>query len=286
MHVVITRSHMLVRALAVSAGLVAGLNCGGDSGPSTPSIGDYVAALTDGSGAVAAIRHNGSPPAAGAGPTVTVTGGGIVITGGSTQASLTGSAAFTDVIVAVEGVRGYYQITLPAPVNAVDLLLTLGQRIPEQAFNLNYGIGLGAGAIGAYETTPVNVITVGTGEVQVSVSWNSASDVDLHVAEPGGEEVYYGNPQSATGGTLDLDSNPACFIDGKQNENITWASAPSGTYTVRVDYFAECSQTSTDYVVTVQRKGHPPETFSGNFTGAGDAGGQGSGTQITTFTFP
>ena len=63
-------------------------------------------------------------------------------------------------------------------------------------------------------------------------------------------------------------------------------TAPSGTYTVRVDYFAECTQTNTNYVVTVQRKGHAPETFTGSFTGAGDAGGAGSGTQITTFTFP
>jgi uncharacterized protein YfaP (DUF2135 family) len=133
---------------------------------------------------------------------------------------------------------------------------------------------------------PIAVVSVGTGEVQVSVSWNAESDVDLHVVEPGGEDFYYGSTTSATGGTLDLDSNAACSIDHVKNENITWANAPSGTYTVRVDYYDDCSVAQSDYVVTVQRKGHASQTFTGSFTGPGDNGGAGSGTQITTFTFP
>jgi len=282
----VSRPRTLLGALALSVGLAAGLNCGGDSSPSSLSIADYVASITDAGATVSGIRVSGSPPAAGAGPTVTVTGAGTVITGGSAQVNVAGTATFTDIFIAVQGVPGYYQVTLTAPVTTVDLLLTLAQSIPDQTFSLNYGVGLGAAGIGAYQTTPINVIAVGTGEVQVSVSWDKESDVDLHVVEPGNEEVYYGNTTSALGGTLDLDSNPACAIDGKKNENITWATAPSGTYTVRVDYFAECSQTSTNYVVTVQRKGHAPETFTGSFTGAGDAGGAGSGTPVTTFTFP
>ncbi len=286
MHTNMSRPRTLLGALVLSAGLAAGLNCGGDSSPSSLSIADYVASITDAGATVSGIRVSGSPPAAGAGPTATVTGAGTVITGGSAQVNVAGTATFTDIFIAVQGVPGYYQVTLPAPVTTVDLLLTLAQSIPDQTFSLNYGVGLGAAGIGAYQTTPINVIAVGTGEVQVSVSWDVDSDVDLHVVEPGNEEVYYGNTTSALGGTLDLDSNPACAIDGKKNENITWPTAPSGTYTVRVDYFAECTQTNTNYVVTVQRKGHPPETFTGSFTGAGDAGGAGSGAQITTFTFP
>jgi len=273
--------------LLVLAAIAGGLSCGGDSGPSKVNIRDYIAGITNVGATLTAVRHAGDPPApGGGGATVNITGGGTVINGGSAQVTVaTPSGSFTDIYVVVEGVDGYYQLTLPAPVTAEDLLLTLGQRVPKQAFSLTYGIG-SAGAVGGYATVPVTVIPVGTGEVQVSVSWNVESDVDLHVVEPGNEEVFYGNPQSAAGGVLDLDSNPACSIDGKKNENITWTNAPSGSYTVRVDYYDSCGETATDYVVTVQRKGHAPETFTGSFTGPGDAGGAGSGTQITTFTFP
>jgi hypothetical protein len=277
------RSRVVLTAVALGAAIAGGLSCGGDSGPSKVTIADYIGAIT--AGTIAAVRQSGSPPAAGAGPTVTVTGNGTVIPGGSSQASVAGSAPFTDVFVAVDGVDGYYQLTLPAPVANEDILLTMAQRIPAQAFSLSYGLGA-TGSIGAYQAVPIAVVSVGTGEVQVSVSWNGKSDVDLHVVEPGGEEIYYGNPTSATGGTLDLDSNAGCAIDDVNNENITWANAPSGTYTVRVDYWDSCTVTQSDYVVTVQRKGQPVQTFSGSFTGAGDQGASGSGTEITTFTFP
>jgi hypothetical protein len=263
--------------------LGASLSCG--EGTSKLTIRDFIAGITDAGLTVTAVRHSGSPPGAGAGPTLTVTGGTTAINGGSVQVTLAGSAAFTTVYIAVEGISGYYQVNLPASVATIDLLLTLGQQIPQASFNLSYAAGA-TGTVGTYQVVPVSVIRVGTGEVQVSVSWNVDSDVDLHVVEPGSEEVFYGNPTSAAGGTLDLDSNAACSIDGKKNENITWAHGPSGTYTVRVDYWSSCGEAQSDYVVTIQRKGHDPETFTGSFTGTGDGGSTGAGTQITTFTFP
>jgi hypothetical protein len=279
------RPRALLPCLALAAAVAAGLSCSSSSSPSRITIRDYIAGIADAGATITAVRHTGAPPAAGAGPTVTITGSGTVINGGSSQVTVAGSAAFDEVFVVVEGVDGYYQLTLPAQVGTLDMLLTLAQNIPVQTFNLNYGLGAGGG-VGPYQTAPVTVVSVGTGEVQVSVSWNAESDVDLHVVEPGGEEVYYANSQSATGGKLDLDSNAGCSIDHVKNENITWANAPSGTYTVRVDYFLGCGVPQSDYVVTVQRKGHAAQTFTGSFTGNGDTGGQGSGTEITTFTFP
>jgi hypothetical protein len=122
-----------------------------------------------------------------------------------------------------------------------------------------------------------------TGDVQVSVSWDAPTDVDLHVVDPFGEEIYYGNSASSSGGQLDVDSNPACSIDGRQIENIRWGSrAPGGTYTVRVDYWAGCNAARTNYLVTV-KNGPSTQTFSGFFTGDGDRGGGGSGVTITSF---
>jgi len=130
----------------------------------------------------------------------------------------------------------------------------------------------------------VLVFVVGfSSDVQVSVSWDAPSDVDLHVVEPSGAEIYYANDTSATGGSLDVDSNPACNIDGRQIENIRWNTrAPGGTYIVRVDYWEDCGVARTNYLVTV-KNGASTQTFTGNFTGLGDHGGGGSGRLITSF---
>jgi hypothetical protein len=122
-----------------------------------------------------------------------------------------------------------------------------------------------------------------TGDVQVSVSWDAPSDVDLHVIEPSGEEIFYGNTVSSTGGQLDVDSNPACSIDGRQIENIRWGTrAPGGTYIVRVDYWTNCGVAQTNYLVTV-KNGSLTQTFTGTFTGGGDNGFAGAGRTITSF---
>jgi hypothetical protein len=119
--------------------------------------------------------------------------------------------------------------------------------------------------------------------VQVSISWDADSDVDLHVVDPNDNEVYWRDDEVASGGKLDLDSNADCELDHKRNENITWESAPSGTYTVRVDYYRACDIPKTNYVVTIQVVGQPTKTFHGTFTGEGDQGDEGAGKQIATF---
>jgi hypothetical protein len=123
-----------------------------------------------------------------------------------------------------------------------------------------------------------------TGDVQVSVSWDAPTDVDLHVVDPRGEEIYYGNSVSSSGGQLDVDSNPACSIDGRQIENIRWnGAAPGGTYVVRVDYWDSCGLPATNYTVTV-KNGPSTQVFRGGFTGPGDHGGRGAGVLITSFS--
>jgi len=208
-----------------------------------------------------------------------------LIEGGSSIRTVTGTTAFNRVVIAVQGVDGYYELTLTASVTTIDVVVSISQT-PPATFTLQYGAGTSAG-IGAYDTEAVNVVSVGTGEIQVSVSWNTESDVDLHLVQPNGEDIYYGNDVAASGGTLDLDSNAGCSIDGKKNENITWPTGtpPRGMYTVRVDYWSSCGVASTSYVVTVRVAGQVARTFTGTFTGSGDAGGSGSGTTITTFTY-
>jgi hypothetical protein len=107
--------------------------------------------------------------------------------------------------------------------------------------------------LGAAQQAVLTGREVGTGDVQVGISWGSATDVDLHVVEPTGTEVYYGNPTSPAGAQLDLDSNAGCSIDGVNHENVFWpaGTSPDGDYTVRVNLYSGCEVGSATGSVTL-----------------------------------
>ena len=272
--------------LAVGFGLS---GCGGGGGHG--GLSDYisrVSALSGGSSVNATLR-SGHPPS-GSGPSITAnTTGGVVIPGGSTQLQISSGSSYSNVVVSVQGVDGYFELTglTLSAGNTVALIITIGQNAP-QTFTLQAAAGTGS-AYGAAQSIPVQLTQVGTGDIQINVSWDVDSDVDLHVVEPGNAEIYYGNKgPTASGGQLDLDSNAGCTLDHKRSENVTWPSgrAPRGTYTVRVDLWSACNQPTTNYVVTVNVKGQDPKTFNGSFTAAqADGGGAGAGRMITTFTY-
>ena len=54
---------------------------------------------------------------------------------------------------------------------------------------------------------PTDGIVLQTGDVQVTLRWNTTDDLDLWVTDPFGDRVYYGNSQVASGGQLDVDAN-------------------------------------------------------------------------------
>lgn len=178
---------------------------------------------------------------------------------------------------------GYQEITLRKPTKSANVVITLTQDLPG-GFTFFFAVVDDNGTQGLLARQHVQALPVGAGQVQVSVSWDRDSDVDLHVIDPNGEEIYWDHRGSASGGVLDLDSNADCELDHKRNENVTWKKAPPGRYTVRVDYYRSCGEPSSDYVVTVQVVGQPTQVFNGTFTGDGDQGGSGSGTTVTTFT--
>ncbi len=77
----------------------------------------------------------------------------------------------------------------------------------------------------------------GNGVLKVTMAWEFPSDIDLHVIEPGGNEIYFANRRSRTSGYLDTDN-----LDGGSHghpavENVFWETAPAGRYVVKVKYF-------------------------------------------------
>lgn len=199
---------------------------------------------------------------------------------GPTEASAGAQAAPTPTGMPAQG---YQEITLGQPSTTASIILTIQQQLPGGRFVLYFAAVDAAGTQGPPGTQSVQAIEVNTGDVQVSVSWNVDSDLDLHVVDPAGEEIFYDHDTAASGGTLDLDSNPECKLDHVRNENAAWQHAPAGTYTVRVDLFSACDVQPTAYVVTVQVAGAPIQVFPGTIDGTGDFGDQGDGQVVTTF---
>jgi hypothetical protein len=93
-----------------------------------------------------------------------------------------------------------------------------------------------------------------TGDLVITLKWDTESDMDLHVVDPSGVEIFHGAmsdqpppfaPQAEAGsyGHLDWDSNANCVIDGKREESVSWPNPPpAGRYIVRVDAASLCGQ--------------------------------------------
>ncbi len=275
--------------LAVVA-LTAPVTCTRYPTQALPSVTDFIAQVALASDpAVRASLLTGEPPnLAGTSGTLGLTGPARVINGGSAAVGVdAGTAAFQIVIVAVRNRPDYYVLSLPAGQTRADLIVTLATD-PPGSFQWVYGVGTSLPGAGNYTAQSVALVRVLSGDVQVSVAWDADSDVNLHVIEPGGAEIYPASRSSGSGGVLDLDSNAACAIGGIRNENVTWPdrSPPPGTYVVRLDYWAACGVAQTSYVVTIRVRGRNPQTFAGAFSGPGDAGGAGSGVTIAAFDVP
>jgi uncharacterized protein YfaP (DUF2135 family) len=296
---------MLSRALvvgvaALTVAALAGCTRSSSDSPLSPSpVGRLnlqdLAASASVDEAQGARRAGQAPPSTG-GPRITVSGNQTVITGGTLSVTIDANGPFDTVYVTVGGralgligesaggIDGYYEIRLPGPQTSATVLLAFPQEIPLNQFELLFAVVSPSGAVGPYASLSTTVLGVGTGDVQVTLSWDVDSDVDLHVVAPGGEEIYYGRRRSSTGGELDLDSNAACNIDGVRNENITWpvGRAPQGQYTVRVNYWSNCGVSRTNYTVRINNGG-AGQIVTGSFTGPGDRGGLGAGTVVATF---
>lgn len=272
-------------AAAVLPALLLAAACGdgGDdsTGPDANSIANTIVALSTVGGTTATLNA-GTAPTGGSGAAPELSPVGALIPGGGGLVEVSANTAFSTVVLALEGASGHYRLDLPAPVTETTLSMTIAEDPPSTTLSLQAAVGTG-GSVGSYDELTSSLTMVGTGEVQVSVAWDTQADVDLHLVTPSGAEIYYGNP-TADGGQLDLDSNASCSGDDKRQENITFADAPSGQYTVRVDYWSACGAAATNYVVTVRVRGRAAQTFTGQFTGSGDFGGEGDGLTITQFT--
>lgn len=308
------RTSTMVATLTATALILAA--CGGDDNDPTPNgdtTQDYITAVSATVGAasrtglsrlvngvllkpqtwqgfslvmppVTAIYHPGTPPASTGGLTAQGTRNSTPLLGEPFRYLVTASGAFTIVYLAVDELDGYWELTLPSGVDELELVITLANTPPSTDFQLRALLGY-QGGVSQPITLRVQPGDLSVADIAATLRWTGASDVDLHVIDGLGQEVYWDNTSTSEGGQLDLDSNPGCQIDNVNQEIISWPAggAPAGDYRVFVQYYDECGIPASSYNVTLAIKGRAAQTFSGTFNGAG---GPTVADTVARFTYP
>lgn len=98
------------------------------------------------------------------------------------------------------------------------------------------------------------------GKLRISLAWHNSDDLDLHIYEPNGSHIYYGDKTSSyTKGTLDIDMNAGGPTNSTNPvENIIYplnANMPKGKYQVHVNNFSKRSNSNQGYTVQVEFDG-------------------------------
>jgi hypothetical protein len=119
----------------------------------------------------------------------------------------------------------------------------------------------------------VRGVEVKVGDPQFTLLWDSKADIDLHVVEPGGKEIFWNDPKGRRGGELDVDN-----VDGFGPENIYWLKlnedgskdlgpGPPGEYKWWVVYYGGNSgiPVPTRWKVRVKHEGRI-QIFEGKLT--------------------
>ncbi|WTW92107.1 hypothetical protein OG216_01395 [Streptomycetaceae bacterium NBC_01309] len=111
-------------------------------------------------------------------------------------------------------------------------------------------------------------ISLGTGDIQVTLLFTGNADLDLHVVDPSGTDIYFAKPTSPTGGRLDRDEVPGCSsAPATHVENVFWpqGGSPSGSYQAYVVNYYACGNTEpATYQLTVKVGGRVVSDTTGS----------------------
>jgi hypothetical protein len=193
-------------------------------------------------------------------------------------------------ILGIPGARGAWIVTAGPPdfetpgQPSLHLTFGAGEALGPGPFELDIAAVDADSRIG--DAFPLSLVAAEDappdGDLVIGLEWTGTADLDLHVIDPTGAEVWVEHPNTyqqpppgtpgvdpcgwATGGILDHDANAGCTRDGRPSEHVIWKTrtcgtqmyAPviaAGTYTVRVDARSLCSDASAAWAVSVYRTG-------------------------------
>jgi hypothetical protein len=156
--------------------------------------------------------------------------------------------------IGLEGDPGYWVVPAgPEDLNVPTYLtfsakLSLSALTPPGSRDLRFWAIDAAGRAGPARALTLLVSDPAPqGALVISLTWDTLADLDLRVVQPDGTEIG-----SKTASRVDRDSNAGCDLDGWNQEDAAWDSAPpSGRYTVRVNTFSLCGQATARWQVRV-----------------------------------
>lgn len=108
--------------------------------------------------------------------------------------------------------------------------------------------GVGRDAVTVHSVVPDR-------DVKVVMTWDTATDIDLHVVDPNGEECFYSSSETKIGGQLDHDDT-----DGFGPETFLLSNAIEGAYTVKTKYYGGEGGQTLVKITVVLFEGTPEES--------------------------
>jgi hypothetical protein len=97
-------------------------------------------------------------------------------------------------------------------------------------------------------------------DLRISLAWSNTDDLDLHLVEPSGHEIYYAQPLSSHDGILDVDMNAGCVRSTAPVENISYAyrdQMERGIYLIAVASYTQRDQEHTGFAIELAIWGKP-----------------------------
>ena len=103
------------------------------------------------------------------------------------------------------------------------------------------------------------------GYIRISLSWSNHDDLDLHLIEPKGNEIYFANRGvvSRAGGVLDVDMNAGSGTTRQPVENICYSGKPkdNGEYKVVIHQYNKRESQDTGFTVEIECEGNVSTFF-------------------------
>ena len=149
-------------------------------------------------------------------------------------------------------------------------IVTRISQVNSESSTIEQSVNTAEAEINVIQNTSQIATEGGRGSLKINLKWNTYDDLDLHVFDPDGFEIYYGKKQHQCQevlGQLDIDANAGSSHTRTPQENIFWEdgkNAPVGHYRVSVVYFSKKDTfNSVPFTVTVYPGKGETKVFTG-----------------------
>lgn len=225
------------------------------------------------------------------------------------QGALASSA--TGVLIGADGDLGHWVLAAALPsvtepeYPTFSVLLDLSPELPLGTQELQIAAVDEDGLVGPITRLEFAVVPPASeeGALSISLQWDNDADLDLHVVDPAGIEIWKSNINSyqaplpgelptstpEEGGVLDFDAGAGCASDGRRRETIAWQQTPMrGRYRVFVDATSLCGESAAYWSVEALADGEPLAESEGVASLEAEAlpHGSGRGALALEFDYP